>query len=139
MYQSQFLFQRQVLYPFLALGDAGGDQYVSTLGGGDEATALVLPVVGILGGYAVGLAVEEDLMLLGLAQEKHVTESTVSHSADSDAESVSEEVGVLAVHHEAARIVAEVVFPVFQLSVAHEDMVVVVGFKEGRTGRDPCG
>ena len=45
-----------------------------------------------------------------------------------------EQVGVFAAHHVAERVVAQVAFPVLELAVAHEDMVVVAGLEEGRAG-----
>ena len=93
--------------------------------------ALGSPYIGLFGGYAVGVAVEEHLVLLWLAQQEHIAEGAVADAVDGDAEAALKQVGIFAAHHEAAGVVAQVALPVLQLPVAHEDVVVVVGFEEG--------
>ena len=39
----------------------------------------------MLGGYAVGVAVEEHLVFLGLAQQEHIAEGAIAYAADVDA------------------------------------------------------
>lgn len=141
VYESQFLLQSHVLDTFLALGDAWCHQHIAAVGGSEQTLAFCLPKASVLRRNAVGAAMEKDLMLLWLAQEKHVAKGTVAHAADGDAQGTLEKVGIFASHHEAKRVVAEVTLPVLELTVAHEDVIVVVRLEEGRAGRGgrACG
>ena len=58
----------------------------------------------------------------------------VADAANNNTESSAKQVWIFDTHHEAAWIVTEIAFPVLQLSVAHEDVVVIVGLEEGRAG-----
>ena len=146
-----------VLHVALARGDAGSDEDGVVLGSLDPGLAIALPRLGVdvtnlgahigrirEGGVAIRVALvegelphachtmAEDLRLEWPAQQEEVAEGRVAHATDGDGEGVLEEVGVLTAHHKTAGIVAEVTLPVLQLAVAHEDVVVIIGFKEGR-------
>ena len=131
--------QGHLLDALLALRDAGRHQHVATLGGRDQAFALGCPDVGLFGAHAVGVAMEEDLVLLGLTQQEHIAEGAIADALDDDAKRALEQARILAAHQEAAGIVAEVALPVLQLPVAHEDVVVVVGLEERRARGRSCG
>ena len=92
---------------------------------------LCLPKTGLFGGYAICAAMKENLMLFWLAKQKQITEGAIAHAINDNAERALKQVGIFTAHHEATGVVAKVVLPILQLSVAHKDMVVVVGFKEG--------
>ncbi len=126
VYQSQSLLESHVFDALLAFRDARRDEHVATIGCRKKPLALSPPEVGVFRRDAVGTAMEEHLVLLGLSQEEQVAKGAVAHAADGEAQGALEQVGVFAPHHVAERVVAEVALPVLQLAVAHEDVVVVV-------------
>ena len=77
VYHSQSLFQSQVLHPLLTLRDSWGDQYVATTGCRNQTLAFDRPEIGVFCGDAISETMEEHLVLLGLAQEKHIAKGTI--------------------------------------------------------------
>jgi len=134
MNQPKLLFQCHVLDSLLTLRHARSDQHISAIGCGYQPLALCLPVFSILCGYAIGIAVEEHLVLLRLTEEEHITEGTIARATNSDTQGALKQIGIFTPHHVAERIIAEVAFPIIQLAVAHEDVVVIIGFEERRPG-----
>lgn len=75
------------------------------------------------------------MALLWLTKEKHIAEGAVARATNGDAQRPLKQIGIFVPHHVAQRIIAQIALPVVQLSVTHEDVVVVIGFKERRTMR----
>ena len=73
---------------------------------------------------------EQHLLFLRLTKEEQIAEGTVARAANGDAQRALKQIGIFAPHHVAQRIIAEIALPIVQLSVAHEDVVVVVGLEE---------
>ena len=131
MYQAQPLFQGHLFGALLAFRDAWGHQHVAAIGGSHQPLLFCCPVFSVLGAFAIGVAVEEDLVLLRLSKQEHIAKGTVACAANGDAQGTPEKIGVFAPHHVAERIVTEIALPVIQLAIAHEDVVVVIRFEEG--------
>ncbi len=119
---------------FLAWGDGGGDEHGSCTGLGEE-----------IGGLGGDLLWREAAGTLHLQAHGAVEEETVAYGGEllpchHEVSLHTEEVGALAFHEQAARVVAEVVKPALELPLAKKELVVVAwGEKEAVGGMGVSG
>lgn len=78
VYQPKTLFQSHFLYTFLAFGDAWCHQHVAAVGSIEQSLPSFLPHLGVFSEHAIGTAVEQHLVFLGLAQHSRAHTCVVS-------------------------------------------------------------
>lgn len=119
-----------MLHTLLAFGDAGCHQHTAALGISRQLLALFIPVGGVLRWYAVSTAMEEHLLLIRQAQQEHITEGAIAHAVNLDTKGALKQPRVFAAHQQSARVIVEVMQPVFQLSSAQQQFIIKAAGKE---------
>ena len=113
---------------FLSFGDAGRDEDGSAAGLSEERFLAC-------GDFFVGEAARAlHLQTHRGSEEEAVADGRALHSANYEVALHSEVVGVLALHEQAARVVAQIVEPSLQLTLAQEQLVVEARGKEEAVG-----